>query len=172
MDTQHNIEERLWEYIDGTCSTEEKTFIDQLIATNKEWMAKYKELLEVHQLMNQIDLEQPSMRFTQNVMEEIGRLQIAPAAQSYINKRVIWGIGTFFLLSIIGFLIYGFGQIDWSASGSKSIIPLDLSKVDLSKFVNNTYTNAFMMINVVLGLVLLDMYLSKKKKQLTEKHIE
>ena len=171
MDIQPTIEERLWDFIDGTCNAEEKTFIEQLIATNAEWKAKYKELLEVNQLMGHIDLEQPSMRFTQNVMEEIGKFQIAPAAQSYINKRVIWGIGTFFLLSIVGFLIYGFGQIDWSSTSGGSKMSIDFSKVDFSVFFNNTYTNVFMMLNVVLGLVMLDMYLSKKKKQLRDKAI-
>jgi hypothetical protein len=171
MDIQPTIEERLWDYIDGTCNAEEKTFIEQLIATNAAWKAKYKELLEVNQLMGDIDLEEPSMRFTQNVMEEIGKLQIAPAAQSYINKRVIWGIGTFFLLSILGFLIYGFGQIDWSSASGDSKLSIDFSKIDFSVFFNNTYTNAFLMLNVVLGLVMLDMYLGRKKKQLRDKAI-
>jgi hypothetical protein len=171
MDIQPTIEERLWDYIDGTCNAEEKTFIEELIATNAAWKAKYKELLEVNQLMGDIDLEEPSMRFTQNVMEEIGKLQIAPAAQSYINKRVIWGIGTFFLLSILGFLIYGFGQIDWSSASGDSKLSIDFSKIDFSVFFNNTYTNAFLMLNVVLGLVMLDMYLGRKKKQLRDKAI-
>ena len=169
MDIQPTIEERLWEYIDGTCNEEEKTFIEQLIATNADRRAKYQELLDVHQLMGNLELEQPSMRFTQNVMEEIGKHHIAPAAQSYINKKVIWGIGIFFLLSILGFLIYGFGQVEWGSGSGDSFFKIDFSKVDLSVFFNNTYTNVFMMVNVILGLVLLDMYLGKKKKQLREK---
>ena len=175
MNTQHNMEDRLWEYIDGTCSAEEKSFIEQLVATNQEWRQKYKELLEVHQLMgSSLELEEPSMRFTQNVMEEIGKHYIAPAAKSYINKKVIKGIGAFFLLSIVGFLIYAFGMINWGNTSSSSL-PFDLSKVDMSKlninrFFSNTYTNAFLMVNVVLGLMLLDMYLGKKKKQLKAGH--
>jgi magnesium-transporting ATPase (P-type) len=172
MDIQPTIEERLWEYIDGTCNEEEKTFIGQLIATNMEWRAKYHELLDVHQLMGNLELDQPSMRFTQNVMEDIGKHHIAPAAQSYINKKVIWGIFTFFMLTIVGFLIYGFGQVDWSSGNGDSRFAIDLSKVDMSVFFNNTYTNAFMMVNVILGLVLLDMYLSKKKKQLRDKQYQ
>jgi hypothetical protein len=165
MDIQPTIEERLWDFIDGTSNAEEKTFIEQLIATNAEWKAKYKELLEVHQLMGNIELEHPSLRFTQNVMEEIGKLHIAPAAQSYISKKVIWGIFTFFMLTIIGFLIYGFGQVNWSSGESKYLIPIDLDNIDFSAFFNNTYTRVFMMVNVVLGLVLLDMYLGNKKKK-------
>ncbi len=174
MSTQQNMEERLWDYIDGSGEAQEKSFIEQMIASNLEWKTKYKELLEVHQLMNSsLELDEPSMRFTQNVMEEIGRYQIAPAAKSYINKRVIWGIGSFFILTIIGFLIYSIAQVNWKDTGNGKL-PFDISKfnfsnLDLSKFFNNTYTNIFIMINIVLGLMLLDMYLGKKKKQLRER---
>jgi hypothetical protein len=69
---------------------------------------------------------------------------------------------------IVGFLIYGFGQTDWSAGGNTSVnLPVDLNKVDYSKFFNNTYVNIFMMVNIVLGLGLLDRYLSKKKAERT-----
>lgn len=166
MNKQENMEERLWEYIDGACPANEKLLIEQLIADNREWKAKYDELLELNSLLgNHLELDEPSMRFTQNVMESIGKYHIAPATKSYINKRVIWGIATFFLLSIVGFLIYGFGQIQWSqGSGNTVIDKIDFSKLNFSKLVNNTYTTIFMMINVVLGLMWLDMYLGSKKK--------
>jgi hypothetical protein len=172
MNTQQHMEARLWGYIDGTCTAEEKQFIDQLIATNQEWKVKYNELLEVHALMrDHLELDEPSMRFTQNVMEEISKYQIAPAAKSYINKRVIWGIGGFFLLTIFGFLVYTLAQFNWSAtsSGSNDSVPFNINKIDFSKIYNSTYANIFMMVNVVLGLMLLDMYLGRKKKKLQEK---
>lgn len=165
MNTQQ-MEERLWSYIDGVSEADERSAIEQLIQSNVEWQSKYKELLDVHQLLQQQELEEPSMRFTRNVMEEIARLQIAPATKSYINKKIIYGIGAFFITMIVGFLIYGFAQIDWSAgSNSNSVIPIDFGKVDFSVFFNNTYVNMFMMLNVVLGLMFLDRYLSKKRKE-------
>lgn len=170
MEPQSNIENRLWDYIDGVCSEEEKSLVEQLIASNQEWKEKYKELLEAHQLMANIELEEPSLRFTRNVMEEIGRHHIAPSAKTYINKRVIWGIGAFFLLSIAGFLIYGIGQIFGSEISAPpvSIDSINLDKINFGKLVNSTYTNIFLMINALLGLVLLDMYLRKKKNNLQE----
>jgi hypothetical protein len=101
-------------------------------------------------------------------MEEIGKHYIAPAAKSYINKKIVWGIAAFFILSIIGFLIYGFGQINWSQSGGNSsfIDKINFSKFDLSKWISSPYTTIFMMVNVVLGLVCLDMYLGSKKKKI------
>lgn len=164
MNEQQNIEETLWNYIDGTMSPEEYSFVENLVQTNTEWKAKHAELLEVHNLMqNHIELEEPSMRFTQNVMEEISRLYITPAAQTYINKNIIWGIAIFFLTTIIGMLGYGFGLIDWSQSSSGTP-DYGLSNTDWSQFFSSTYMNIFIMINIVLGLMLLDMYLTKKKK--------
>src|SRR3954470_16668979 len=164
MNTQKNIEERLWSYIDGTSEVEEKSAIEQLLKENLEWQRKYKELLDINQLLHSTELEEPSMRFTRNVMEEIAKYKIAPATKTYINKRIIYGIGAFFLTMIVGFLIYGFGQIDWSASGNLNT-GISLDKIDFSRFFNNTYVNVFMMINVVLGLMLLDRYLSKKRDE-------
>ena len=89
MDTPIQIEERLWDYIDGLGSPEERSAIQILIAENIEWQHKYKELLNIHQMMNDAELEAPSMRFTKNVMEEIARHHVAPATKTYINKNII-----------------------------------------------------------------------------------
>jgi len=172
MNKQQTSEERLWDYIDGISSPQEKTVIEQLIQTDGEWKAKYHELLDVQQLLQSTELEAPSMRFTKNVMEEIAKLHIAPATRNYINKRIIWGIGAFFITIIVGFLVYGFGQIDWTAQGD-SKLPIDLSnvdfsKVDYSKMFNNNLVNAFMMLNVILGLFLLDRFLANKRKKFQE----
>jgi hypothetical protein len=167
MNEQQIIESRLWDYLDGLSGPEEKTAIEQLIDAHIEWRNKYKELLEIHKLMNNSEVEVPSLRFTRNVMEEIARHHVAPATKSYINKKIIWGIGTFFLVMIVGFLIYGFSQINWSAGTGSSLVQDELNKVnkiDWGKFFNNTYTNIFMMVNVVLGLILFDMFLQRRKQ--------
>lgn len=169
MDTQQTIEDRLWDFIDGNCTEEEKSFIQQLVDTNMEWKAKYSELLEVHQLMQtSLELDEPSLRFRQNVMEEIAKYQIAPATRTYINKNIIRGIGAFFVIMVIGFFISGFAQVNWADDGTGTNLPLDMLQRDWSKFFTGTYTNIFLMVNIVLGLILLDMYLGKKKKQLQD----
>jgi hypothetical protein len=165
MNTQHNMEERLWDFIDGISSAEEKTVIERLLETDAAWKAKYGELMEVHGLVKSAELEAPSMRFTKNVMEEIARMQIAPATKSYINKKIIAGIWFAFIAIIACFFIYGIMQINWTSSGSSNItIGNKLDKVDFGRFFNNTIVNIFMMVNVLLGLVLLDNYLNNKRK--------
>lgn len=163
------MEERLWDYIDGLSSAEEKSTIAQLIATNAEWKAKHQELLETHELVSsRLELDEPSMRFTKSVMEEIGRQQIAPATRTYIDKKIIWGISLFFLTMILGFLVYVLAQVNWSSGSSTgNLITKDIPKVDWSSIFNSTYTNVFVMVNAILGLMLLDMYLTRKKKAMT-----
>ena len=166
MNEQQNMEDRLWDYIDGMAGVEEKSAIEKLIETNLEWQRTYRELLQAHQLINSTELESPSMRFTKNVMEEIAKYQVAPATSSYINKKIIWGVAAFFIVMILGFLIYSFGQLNWANNSSSNIVSPNLEKLNWGKVLNNSYTNIFVMINVVLGLMLLDMYLTRKKKLL------
>lgn len=159
------IEARLWEYIDGINSANEKAAIEKLIRENAAWRVKYQELLELHQLVQSLEPEEPSMRFTKNVMEEIGKFHIAPAAKAYINKKVIWGIGSFFITMIIGFLIYAIAQVNWSEGSTGNAIGIDITKIDFSKMFNNSLMNVFMMLNVILGLIFFDRYLANKKNK-------
>jgi anti-sigma factor RsiW len=63
MNQEQNIEQQLWAYIDGVSTNEERSVVEKLLQSNFEWKNKYRELLEVHQLMSSSEVEQPSMRF-------------------------------------------------------------------------------------------------------------
>lgn len=68
---------------------------------------------------------------------------------------------------IVGFVVYAFAQVDWSAtSGTNSDLLDKVAGADYSLIFNNSFVNAFMMLNVMLGLMLLDRYLNYKKKQI------
>jgi regulatory protein YycI of two-component signal transduction system YycFG len=163
------IEALLWDYIDGIGEVSERSAIQKLVDENAIWREKYSELLVLHQMIQSSELEEPSMRFTKNIMEEISRLHIAPAAKSYINKKVIWGIGGSFITMIIGFLIYAIAQINWSEGTANNSIGIDLSKLDYSRIFSNNFINVFMMLNVVLGLLVFDRYLADKRNKLIKK---
>jgi hypothetical protein len=162
-----SIELRIWEYIDGISSAEERSAIEQLLVEHAAWREKYRELLSVHQMLDGTELEHPSMRFTRNVMEEIARLQIAPATKNYINKKIIWGIAAFFITVIVGFLGYGLSQIDWSAgtTGNEKVLGINFTEVDYSLVFNNNFVNGFIMLNILLGLFLLDRFLAQRKRK-------
>lgn len=168
MEQPNEMETRLWEYIDGISA--EASAIEKQIAENAAWRAKYRELMDVHRMVLETGLEEPSLRFTKNVMEEIAKLQIAPAAKKYINTKIIWGIAAFFITVIVGFLGYGISQVNWS-SGSRtgSRTGIDFTEVNYSQLFNHSYVNVVLMLNVVLGLLLLDRYLSMKRKPFRNK---
>lgn len=161
-----DMEARLWAYLDGLSG--ETSFIVKLIAEDKTWRDKYAELLDLHTAFAGVELEQPPLRFTKNVMEEIARTQIAPAARAYINKKLIWSIAAFFLIVIIGVVLYGFSQINWQDGGNESSIGVDLSKVDFSKTFNTSLLNGFIMLAIVLALFLLDRFLHHQNRQAQE----
>ena len=172
MNAELNLEDRLWDYIDGLSSPAEKSAVEALIAANAEWQRKYKELLDVHQLMTSSELDAPSMRFTRNVMEEIARHQVAPATKTYINKNVIRGIGAFFLSLITGLLVFVFSQLKLSSlAGNSSVkipsVDIGLDKVDYGKVFSSLPITLFMLVAVILGFVLLDMYLQRRKNEQT-----
>lgn len=174
MNTEQPMEERLWDYIDGLSGPAERSAIDQLLEANLEWQNKYRELLNIHQLLNASELEAPSMRFTRNVMEEIARHNVAPATKSYINKNVIRGIGAFFLTLMLGFIAFILSQFKWTGGNgnSSTILPSGLNHnleklndVNVGKAFNGTYISLFMLVAVVLGFMMLDMYLQRKRQQ-------
>ena len=73
----------------------------------------------------------------------------------------------FFITMIVGFLVYGASQVNWSeGSSTTNPIGIDLGAVDYSKMFNNSLVNGFMMLNVVLGLLLLERFLNMKRKKM------
>jgi anti-sigma factor RsiW len=180
-DPGRQMEERLWDYIDGFCSDAERNAIGDLIAADPEWQDKYRELLEWQAAMGATELDAPSLRFTRNVMEEIARHRVAPATTSYFNRRIIGGIAAFFLLAILGTLVFSLVQL--GGSGARAGLHHDqnnlpalgdassmarawqdrLDRIDWSRIFTSGYVNIFIMVSVVMGLMLLDMYLTRRK---------
>jgi hypothetical protein len=166
------MEQRIWDYIDGLCSDAEKAVIMQQLTENPAWRSKYTELLGVHEMLGKQELDMPSLRFTKNVMEEIALYHVAPATKNYINKNVIRGITAFFLLMIAGLFVYFIGQLHWSGNSSNNILPesLDANKMNWSKLLNNSYINIFLGISAILGLILVDKFIQARKNSGQAEH--
>ena len=163
MGTHTHMEERLWDYIDGLCTPAERTDIDGLLSTDPAWKAAHASLLDTVRLMKATELEQPSLRFTKNVMESIAVMKVAPATRTYVNKNVIRGIAAFFLLVISGFLIYGISQVNFNTGEASS--PLPKLDIPAAKYVPAVLGTLFLMADAILGLLFLDRYLSRRRNQ-------
>jgi hypothetical protein len=176
MYSREQIEQHIWDYIDGLCTPAEKEMVEKLLQTDPSWNAVYLELRNFNTLVAKTDMiEEPSMRFTKNVMEQVSKYKIAPPAQSYVNKKIIYGIATFFIVTIVASILYGISLIDFSSSNSAGSIKLpevDYSKYQLnwSQYLSSPVIYIFLFMDVIAGLLLLDRYLRRKNEKLRETH--
>jgi VIT1/CCC1 family predicted Fe2+/Mn2+ transporter len=162
MQTPTDIDTRLWAYIDGIASAKEHQEITQLLAENTLWQAKYAELMDLQNaLTQQIEEDAPSMRFTRNVMEEISRHKISPAAASYLNNKIIYGIAAFFIGTIVAILIYLVGSVNWSSN--ETGVLKHRQTITIPVVFTGHFLQIFMVISTVLALMLLDAYLHQKR---------
>jgi predicted PurR-regulated permease PerM len=161
---QQQMEERLWNWLDGLSTEAEASQLQQMVETLPEWKATYAELLEVHQsLKADMELMQPSMRFTKNVMEQIATMGIKATTKSYLNNRIILGIGGIFVALISAIVVYAIGMVDWAAGSGRSSLPkTGLEKVDWSFHFGSSFTTVSVIIIGLLCMVLLDQYLRPK----------
>lgn len=168
MYTREQIEQHIWDYIDGLSTPQEKLMVEKLLHTDLVWRSVHEELTSLHSMIGSTDLlEEPSMRFSRNVMEEVAKYKIAPPASSYINKKVIFGIAAFFLVTVLGLLGYAFTTFDFSSASGSSAPLIDIKNVnfDFSRYFNSTVLNVFLFMDVIAGLLLLDRYLRRKKEK-------
>ena len=155
------MEQRIWDYLDGTCNEQESKGIADLIDTDPVYRLTYSEIKVLHEELEKIDLDEPSMGFTRNVMEKIAAMPVAGSIKSLIDKRIIYGIGVFFLVSILVLLALVFSQVDW-AKPVTAAVPLNVPRLDYLSNINSTYMQIFLFADIVLGLYILDIVLRKK----------
>ena len=167
MQTNEDIELQVWEYIDGTCSLQNQERIALLIAHNEEWKSTYHSLMLLQEGINtNLELAEPSVRFSKNVMESISILQPLQPAKTYINKSVIRGIAAVFILTIATTLIYAVAAINWSTPANIVELPvLKFNMGSVQDLMNPLLLNLLIGGTVILGLVFLDSALRARRVQ-------
>ncbi|MEO6630564.1 MAG: hypothetical protein ABIN13_02540 [Mucilaginibacter sp.] len=162
----NTIEEKLWNYIDGTCTADEQNAISKLIASDEAFRLKYNELLALNSEFATMELDEPPMAFTYNVIEAVRTEQAQVPLKAAINKRIIMGIAIFFVLTLTGFLVYAFTKMDFASMGSVNLgvkVPTNFKIPEVSTHFSKPLVEGFMFFDVVLGLFLLDGWLRRKK---------
>ena len=156
------VEERLWNYIDGTCSEAEKKALDILIAQDEAYKLKYAEVLALNQEFSKMELDEPSMAFTYNVMEGIRAEHALKPLRAGINKNIIKGIAGFFVLTILILVIFVLSTVHFKAANVSVQLPASLKLPDMKNLVSGSVLKAFIFFDVVLGLFLFDACLRKR----------
>jgi hypothetical protein len=158
----NTIEEKIWSYIDGTCTEEERKAIDILIAQDEVYRRKYEELLNLHQEFLKIELDEPPMAFTYNVMETIRAEHALQPLKAGINKRVIKGISGFFIVSIVVLVIYMLSVVHLSPVNISVGLSDSVKLPDMKNLISKPVLEGFLFFDLVLGLFIFDNYLRKK----------
>jgi len=167
----NSIEEKLWNYIDGTCSPEEQQAISNLIETDEVYRRQYEELLALNLEFSSIELDEPPMAFTYRVMEAIRTEEAQVPLKAAINKNLIRGLFSVFAFIITAGILYAMFNINWSAGSSGSAANFSLPQVKLpvslppaqNVLTSTPVLKAFIFFDVVFGLFFLDSYLRKQR---------
>lgn len=162
-----NKEEQLWNYIDGFCNDVEKAEIEAKLAADDSFRQLYLQLLEVNeQLQTHLEIDEPSMSFTRNVMEKVQQ-EIAPIKlKTKVDSRIIYAISGFFSIILLGILVYA---IATATPDFKVTMPSINFESKLDGLMNTTTLSVFVFLNAVLLLIYLDFFLRKGMKKAGKK---
>ena len=160
----NTVEEKLWNYIDGTCSEEEQKAIGILIAQDETYKRKYEELLALNQEFSKMELDEPSMAFTYNVMENIRTQNASVPLKAAINKKIILGISIFFIVTLLASLAFMFANVKVSGGLTVSLPNyVKMPAIDAGKA--RLMVQCFVFFDVMLGLYLFDAFLRRKRRE-------
>jgi len=159
----NTVEEKLWNYLDGNCTPEEQEAINRLIEQDEVYRRKYDELLVLNQEFAAMELDEPPMAFTYNVMESIRNENALKPLKARVNKNIIRGIGLFFVLTISVILIFALASIHWSAGVGARPSAIELTLPNISHYITGPAMQIFLFFDVILALYLGDSYLRKKR---------
>lgn len=155
----NTIEQQLWDYIDGNLDAAQQKIIQEKINNDAEVNLLYEELLKLNLSFTELDLEEPSMSFTRNIMDSIASDPIPVALKTKVNIYIVYGIGGCFLAAILALFGYVFYSSNLQFSSFDTKINLN---IDWNELISPFTIYAFLFIDLVIGLVFLDYLLRKK----------
>ncbi len=155
----------IWRFIDGDCDEAELKVLLQRMAENAEFKQAVEERQQLDKAFGALELEQPSMRFTTNVMENLPVLYQQLPTQQLLGPtwvKAFWSGLTFLMLGTIG---VGFLSPEASISSTEG---LSQETINFTKSLFLPYKTAIILLSISITsifLVLLDKQLSKGNKK-------
>ena len=161
----NNVEEILWDYIDGNCTADEQKAISTLIEGDEAYRLKYQELLNLNISFSAMELDGPPMAFTYNVMEAIRTEHAQIPLKAAINKRIIKSITIFFVFTITILLVFTLANVRLSGISIPENVISEVKIPDLGKYTTKPVILGFLFFDLVLALYLFDNFLRRKNLQ-------
>ena len=169
MDT--HIYETIQQYLDGHLDGAEAEHVRRLIATDKRWQQACHEMKQLDQLLHDdTQMLEPSMRFTQNVMDDIKAMPLARPASAYVSNAFFKTIMTLLGGGLTVLMFYMFSTVDFgtSSKSGSSLPALPSPEISWSFLTNSQLLMVVAVINIIGLLVLADIMLSRRRQKLMQ----
>jgi hypothetical protein len=155
-------EEQLWNYIDSSCSEEEKQQIEQALPDNEELRLALAERMALHQALQKIEAEEPSMRFAQNIMDKLPNISFT--LPQLVSPKLRRGFILAMTSLSVGIVVLVFNLPEASTTSGTETTPYVSQWIELTTTIVNAPVT---MIVACLGLsflllTFLERYLKKR----------
>ncbi|MFC5284907.1 hypothetical protein [Pedobacter alpinus] len=111
-----NLEEKIWDYIDGLATAEERLDLEVFLKENPLAQEKFDELNAVNLDFKYLKLDGPSMAFSANIMSEIN----PPLSEkARVDHRIIYAIGGLFFLAMAACFTVAILNTNWNLGTSE-----------------------------------------------------
>lgn len=145
---QEEMDKCIWDFIDKSGDGAYLRGIEQKINSDHNWAARYEDLNALSTQLTRLPVEQPSLRFTQNIMDALADVPQPVSAQSYINMRIVKCIAAVFLCIIAGALCYFIAVTNWSPNDLPVTSRTVAAPISVTAFIQGIVA-----INILLGLL-------------------
>lgn len=145
-----DLEFKLWEYLDGDLSMDEKASIDHLLLSDQELNAEFLAMKAIHTSLEQPEVVILSPDFAKNI---IGQLD--PPTSSMFDIKWIIASSLILVLLALSFVVFG-----WMPSTSESTFDISRLVVPIPR-LNEKY---FLIFALLPFLLFFDRWLSKNVK--------
>jgi cell division septal protein FtsQ len=163
------IEFIVWQYHHQLLAPIEQDEVALKITDSDIWKNALDKIIQEELQLQVLEEEQPSMRFTKNIMEAIQPLEIKKPIHNYVNKKIIRLAAAYFLFVIALTIVLLGIQIAQHWDSSKSL-QINLSLINptqistMTHFISPQLVYCFYGINLVTGMILLQNYLIHRVK--------
>lgn len=160
MEQREEIEMLFWEVIDGTAGEAEQARAAALLASSAEYRRWFEELKVLQQSIRETEPEQPSLRFSRNVMEHITASKPARPIRQYYNPWVLGLLGVFFVLAL------GMGLLSlWQEPAAAGKTAIAWKTPSWLQGWDPEWSSYFLFAAVPVGLLLLDALFHRRRRE-------
>ncbi len=139
-------EEQMWDVIDGLATPDVLQKHNQLLLVDPEYKAEYQQYAVLDQQLHKLDLEVPSMRFTENVIDNVLNIKKQAPKKDWTPAIYLSAMLVLYALLIKAF----------SAAGTSSNTPEAIPDNMMSFLASPFLLYGFIIINIILFFILLD----------------